>query len=232
MSIAPHYCNDYAQDAQILKDAFNCSPGSILIIDPQEMQFIEANRTALSSLGYTREEFLKLSPADIYATPNAETLIKTFNSIIRSGEQYATFYCSHRKKDKSRYDAEVDFCCFEVNNKNYLLASATERSAWKKAKDKSYFALIFNSTVNAMRLLKVESDNKLRIEAANDVLVRATGMSRNELTGRLLEEVNFAAIKGGPYQYCTTCKCRQNHLPAPEKGKFYFSHCCRQWNRL
>ncbi|MCW3110719.1 MAG: domain S-box protein, partial [Segetibacter sp.] len=67
MSIAPSYENNRWEDVNILKQAFDCSPENILIIDPQKMKFVDANETALTSLGYSKEALLNLRPDDIDA---------------------------------------------------------------------------------------------------------------------------------------------------------------------
>ena len=47
MSIAPSYENNHWEDVNILKQAFDCSPENIFIIDPQKMKLVDANETAL-----------------------------------------------------------------------------------------------------------------------------------------------------------------------------------------
>ena len=61
-------------DALLVQHAFQCSPDSICIIDPKEMKIVDANQTALQSLGYTKEELLSKTPQEIDATFSNEMI--------------------------------------------------------------------------------------------------------------------------------------------------------------
>src|SRR3954471_16173863 len=97
------------------------------------MKFVDANQTALTSLGYSKEELLNLKPDDIDAVFSRESMSEAFESIIKSKERHATFPTTHRRKDKSTVEVQVYLRCLKENNYNYMLVFATERSVLIKA---------------------------------------------------------------------------------------------------
>src|SRR3954471_19162405 len=103
-SISP---NNQREDNLLMQQAFECSPNSVFIIDPTEMKLVDANQTALYSLGYTKEELLSRSPQDIDTTFSDETMKTAFESIINSKEQQATFPAVYRRKDGSTFEVEA-----------------------------------------------------------------------------------------------------------------------------
>ncbi len=65
---------------------FDQSPDGILVIDTQTTRFLEFNTAAHSQLGYTREEFAKLSIIDIEVEETAEQVRKHIAQVIREGK--------------------------------------------------------------------------------------------------------------------------------------------------
>src|SRR3982751_4548083 len=112
MPISPISANDQCTDASLAQQAFECSPNSIYIIDPEEMKFVNANQMALSSLGYTKEELLSKTPGDVDTAFSNETMKAAFESIINSKEQHANFPTVHQRKDGSTFEVESYLRCF------------------------------------------------------------------------------------------------------------------------
>src|SRR5205085_2508472 len=99
--------NNQLANAQLIQQVFECSPNSILIIDPKEMHYVNANQNALNELGYTKEELLSITPEDIDTVFSNKTMQAAFESIINSKEQHATFPSVLRRKDGSTFEVEV-----------------------------------------------------------------------------------------------------------------------------
>jgi PAS domain S-box-containing protein len=64
---------------------FEQSPDGILIIDPTTTRFLEFNTAAHRQLGYTSEEFARLSIADIEGLESAKEIQERISSAIRCG---------------------------------------------------------------------------------------------------------------------------------------------------
>ncbi len=97
---------------------FNGAPLGVLIVDPKTAGFIEFNDSAHKQLGYSREEFEKLSIFDIEAkeTPN-ETMLH-ISEIVTHGEiEYET---RHRTKDGSIKSILVSCRVIKLRGKIFL----------------------------------------------------------------------------------------------------------------
>ena len=62
---------------------FNQSPLGVLIVDPQTMGFVEFNDVAHQQLGYTREEFEKLTVPDIEARESPEEVRSHVDAMLK-----------------------------------------------------------------------------------------------------------------------------------------------------
>jgi PAS domain S-box-containing protein len=183
MSIAPSYENKRWEEPNILKQAFDCSPENILIVDPRKMKFVDANRTALDSLGYTKEELLVKTPEDIDAVFTSETMAAAFESIIKSREQRATFPTTHKRKDKSTLEVEVYLRCVKENSYNFILVSATERSVLTKAQEElKFYSTLFNNISDAI----ISVDASYNIISWNKGAENMYGFKYEEVAGKTI----------------------------------------------
>jgi PAS domain S-box-containing protein len=76
---------------------FEQSPDGILIIDPRTAGFIEFNTAAHRQLGYSREEFAKLTIFDVEARETAEETRAQIGNVMRHGK--ADFETLQRTRD-------------------------------------------------------------------------------------------------------------------------------------
>jgi len=76
----------------------------IYIFDAETLQFLYANKSALSNIGYTREELYTLTPIDLKPLDKNE-----FYSYVErvANEGYCTFRTSHIRKDETSYPVSV-----------------------------------------------------------------------------------------------------------------------------
>ena len=117
-----------------LKTLIDYSNDSILVIDPITSNFLDANKTACKSLGYSLEEICQLSVIDIETILpdnfswqlHVESVIKN-NGLLLEGQ--------HKRKDGSTYPAEISVNYVNQNNHNYMIAivrNITERKMNEK----------------------------------------------------------------------------------------------------
>ncbi|MCW3114595.1 MAG: hypothetical protein JWR18_2991 [Segetibacter sp.] len=202
MSLAPTLENNQWGDVQILKQVFPTSPDQILIIDPRSMKFRDATQAALTSLGYTKEEFLNLKPDDIDAVYSLETMAAAFDGIIKSKEQHATLPTIHRRKDKSTIEVEVYLRCFKVNNDNFILVSATERSVLTKAQEELKFhSTLFNNISDAI----VATDESFNITSYNQSAAQIFGWKEEEVLGKNTREITASIYPDASSEEVTEC---------------------------
>jgi len=74
-----------AQDLQQREVILDASPDLIFAVDPEHMRFLYVNDTACKMSGYSREEFLHLSPAAVSGASHDE-LREIYAEVLRRGE--------------------------------------------------------------------------------------------------------------------------------------------------
>jgi PAS domain S-box-containing protein len=78
---------------------FDQSPDGILIVDPQTARFLEFNATAHRQLGYSREEFARLSIPDIEAQKSPDETRTRMADVIKNGRaDFETLHVTHQGK--------------------------------------------------------------------------------------------------------------------------------------
>src|SRR6478672_12834490 len=121
-----------------IKKADNGS-ASVFIIDPSLMKFIDCNDTAIETLGYSREELLRIGMQDIDATFTREMIAAAYESVSNSEEKQATVPSRFRRKDGTTFGVEVYLKAFEQRGLTYIITSATRASVIEKAKEELQF---------------------------------------------------------------------------------------------
>ena len=97
---------------------FNRAPLGVLIVNPSTAGFIEFNDAAHKQLGYSREEFERLSICDIEASENPGEVMFHISEIISQGE--GEFETKHRTKDGSIKSILVSSKAIKLRGKTFL----------------------------------------------------------------------------------------------------------------
>lgn len=97
---------------------FNRAPIGVLIVDPKTTGFIEFNDAAFKQLGYLREEFEKLSIADIEAKESpSEVLLHISEMVSKGGGEFETEY---RTKEGRIRNILVSARAIKLRGKTFL----------------------------------------------------------------------------------------------------------------
>ncbi|WP_414469438.1 PAS domain-containing protein [Methanobacterium sp. ACI-7] len=118
------------------------------IIDESRLPgtFIEINDNAIKSLGYTREELLKMSPMDIDAGEEDE-IIPVMDELFEKG--ISTFERVHVAKNGHKFPVEISSHIFKLDNEKLVLSVARDITKRKKAEDKlRYEQNLLNAVLN------------------------------------------------------------------------------------
>lgn len=97
----------------------NTHEAVMLLIDPFSGEIIEANHSAVSFYGYSREELLGMNIGDINQLP-AEEVIKLRAQVLNSGQKYFTF--PHKLKNGEIRMVDVYSSPIEYNNQKVLFS--------------------------------------------------------------------------------------------------------------
>ena len=90
---------------QRVRMLFEMSSDSIVMVDPETERFVEFTRIAYEHLGYTRDEFAKLTISDIEVVESTDEIAERVALIIEH-ESYV-FQTRHTSKDGAIRDVEV-----------------------------------------------------------------------------------------------------------------------------
>ena len=96
--------------------------------------FVDVNRQACESLGYEREELLRMSVADV-ETEYAPGSLRRLWEQISSG-QPRTLEGTHRRKDGSTFPVEIRMGVFEADERPLMLALVRDVSGRREAEEK------------------------------------------------------------------------------------------------
>ncbi|HSW55969.1 MAG TPA: PAS domain S-box protein [Ignavibacteriaceae bacterium] len=96
--------------------------------------FIEVNEVACTRLGYTKEEFLQLSPSAIVSQKSINDFNMNMERLLK--EEHVICDLVHRAKDKKLIPVEISSHLFLYNNKRTVLSIARDISERKQAEEK------------------------------------------------------------------------------------------------
>jgi len=138
-------CNDLSLEVEHLRQAeerhylmFSANPYPMWIYDCETLRFLAVNDAALSTYGFSREEFLAMTLLDIRPPEEAPALIETLGR-RRNGRNRPDVWRHHRK-DGSLLLAEVTTFGFEENGRKQELVlshDVTQRHEVEKALQQS-----------------------------------------------------------------------------------------------
>lgn len=120
------------QSEQKFRDIFNGSNDAVFI---QEIsgRFLEVNQVACSRLGYSREEFLHMTPMDLDTHEYAGSGPQRIQDVDNQGS--LTFESVHRCKDGSTIDVEISSRKINYEGKSCILSIARDITKRKQAEE-------------------------------------------------------------------------------------------------
>jgi PAS domain S-box-containing protein len=99
-----------------------------------EGQILEVNQTACDSLGYTKEELLTMSVADLDAEFISHDHVTNFWSKL-APDQAVTLEGRHKRKDGTTFPVEVHLGLLQIENRQVILALARDITKRKAAEE-------------------------------------------------------------------------------------------------
>ncbi len=176
-----------AESEEKFRELFNKADDMITLVVLNEKgipgKFIEVNDVASQRLGYSREEFLNMTPADIIAPEKLADIPKNAAEINRSGG--TKFEIVHITKEGRKIPVEVTNHSFELRGKRVALAISRDITERKHAEEEQQKAMDeINDLYNKAPCGYHSLDNNGFFVRINDTELSWLGYSREEVIGK------------------------------------------------
>ncbi len=172
-----------AFDHTLLRHVLQCTNSLLMVMELNSGTWIEANDEALRQSGYTKDEFLRLSPADI--CKELPALTEEYKSTIGthcpcSGKQSLLFL----RKDHQGYPVDANLCGFREGELSYLLVHAAVKQQQPAQPEAVLPSSVFNSPSDAIIIL----DANLEVTGCNRMAQNLFGWKNIEEESQLSEK--------------------------------------------
>ncbi|HOQ18258.1 MAG TPA: PAS domain S-box protein [Methanothermobacter thermautotrophicus] len=152
-------------------------------------KYIEVNRAAVEKLGYSRDEFLSMTPADMGVS--REQSYDIIKKLLRSGR--VTFNRTYISRDGRRIPVEVNSTLLELGKMKVAVSVArdiTQRleNERRLRESEEKYRSLFDLSPEYILLLDPEDG---RILDMNSTLAGTLGIPSEELRGRSIYELEF-----------------------------------------
>lgn len=172
-----------------LRQLFDASPDALFIIDSAG-QFLDANQTAVTRYGYSREELLQLSPRELAAPDLKDQTAARVQAALKQGSQFEWRHC---RKDGSEFPVEIATQTLTLNGQPVVLSCVRDISERHQAEaqlreSNRRFSTIFHASPVGKCITRFADGVFLD---ANESFAKITGHAREELLGRSSLDINY-----------------------------------------
>ena len=166
------------QRLELLQRAVDASGDAVFLI-ARDLRFHYVNETACRLLGYTREQLLQMTPADIDPDMPLSQMQEMMEQ-AREGES-KRFETRHRTREGSTFDVEISATIINYDGARYSLAMVRDVTDRRRVEE----ALRINASVfdNSQEAIVV-TDAGNRIIDVNNAFTHITGYTRGEVLGK------------------------------------------------
>lgn len=167
--------------------------GDAIALHETDGRFLEVNRRACESLGYTRDELLQLSVGDVDVEWPRDRVLEASGALAHG--QIVTGAGTHRRRDGSSFPVEVRVSLVVLGGRKLMAAVArdvTERALSEAAlvESERRYRVLFESTP----AFTCTHDLAGRLLTVNPAAAHALGFEPADLAGRLIPELMAPAF--------------------------------------
>jgi diguanylate cyclase (GGDEF)-like protein/PAS domain S-box-containing protein len=158
----------HAQDALASSEAryrllFEANPEAVYVVHQQSLTFLAVNQAVVNTHGYSREDLLRMTVADILAPKERERLLESVTQVLHSDASSNQGIWSHRHKDGHDVTMEVLVHKFEYDGTPAFLVMARDVTETIRArrevelKNKA-FLQVFTNSLDGQLLVNHDGD--------------------------------------------------------------------------
>ena len=167
---------------QRYRELYESNPMPMYIYDQQTLRFLSVNKAAESAYGYSRDEFLRMTLADIRRPEDALRMQLAVErarlapaSYLRSGEWL------HLRRDGTTFWVDISGHAFDYQGRPARIIMAQDISDRRQAEDRlRLIASVFDASQEGICI----TDAHGRYISVNPAFTRITGYTLDELIGR------------------------------------------------
>ena len=184
---------------------FEGNPLPMWVYDFETLRFIAVNEAAARHYGFSKDEFLQLTIADIRPAEEIPHMMKTL-SALHDSDRNRIF--RHRKKDGSVFDAEITSFEFVSGGRRARLVIAVDVTERHRAEERlreseERYRLLFER--NLAGVFRSTLDG--RILEVNEALARIFGYERDEL----LKQTSYTLYFNAEERHRIMARLREQH---------------------
>jgi PAS domain S-box-containing protein len=180
---------------------FYHSPIPKWIYDIKSYRILEVNDTAINHYGYSREEFLTMTIADIRPKEEIPMLINVLDSIVADNQIQHFGVYNHLKKDGTLIKVEISG--YQINYKGtncrmVVCNDVTEKErAFEELKQneqtlfhsRQQLSLIYNNVKDIIFMLTVEKNKKFKFSSVNQSFYPTTGIQEDSIIDKYVNDI-------------------------------------------
>ena len=165
---------------------------NLFINDRIPGKFIEVNKIGIDRLGYSYDEFLNMTPADIVAPDKRSEMERNAIKLLENGQN--EFEIIHQTKDGKRIPVEVNNHLFKLHGNTIALAISRDITKRKQVEEELFiseekFRTLFEEDPDYNLLLGIDGT----ILEINKAVINLIGKSKKDLLGK-----NYSILKITP----------------------------------
>ena len=112
---------------------FDANPHPMWVIDPESTRFLAANDAAVSSYGFSRQEFLTMAATDIRPPEDVPQMRARIRAAAAAEGVVSVGESRHRRRDGTLFDVHVTSSSLTFGGRKAILAMAIDITARKQA---------------------------------------------------------------------------------------------------
>lgn len=209
-----------AEAAEKYRNYFAKSPLPMFVVEIPGYRYLDVNQAAIDNYGYSREEFLSMSAADIRTEKEKER----FQSESPEIDPHKTFnrgIWEHIKKDGTRIRVGVNASDIDFEGKKARLIMSLDITSQKEAEDKlqrseARYRHTLDTMMEGVQIIGFDGT----IIYVNDKLASQAKFTKEQMIGKTLPEL-YPGVEQSPI-YQSYQQCLKDRQPIHLENKFEF----------